>query len=199
MRYALRMFSVVALAATAAFAQTGVSRADTPLSSSSCGPAAPVFAAWGDTSDYYFPANGGFEDGAAGWTLAGGAAVVDGNESFALHASTDSHALAIPAGGSASVSVCYGAFYPAVRVMAVGAGARIHVSVTTQNPLGFLSRLDGGTFTAGSSWAPSPKLSTLLSSVIAPLGASTMQLRFDVSGAPAEIDDLYVDPFVMYD
>jgi hypothetical protein len=26
-----------------------------------------------------------------------------------------------------------------------------------------------------------------------------MQLHLDVSGAPAEIDDLYVDPFVMND
>jgi hypothetical protein len=192
------MFSVIALAATAAFVQTGTSRADT-LPGGNCGPATAVFAPWGDSSDYYFPANGGFEDGAAGWTLTGGAAVVDGNEPFDLHASTDSHALAIPAGGSASVSVCYGALYPALRFMAVGAGARVHVTVSTQNPLGALSSLDGGTFTAGSTWAPSPKLSTLLSALIAPFGAQTLQVHIAVTGAPAEIDDLYVDPFVMND
>jgi hypothetical protein len=198
MRYALRMFSVIALAATAAFVQTGTSRADT-LPGGSCGSASPVFAPWGDSSDYYLPANGGFESGAAGWTLNGGAAVVDGNEPFNLNASTDSHSLAVPAGGSASFSVCYGVSYSALRFMAVGPGARVHVSISTQNPLGILSRLDGGTFTAGSSWAPSPKVSTLFSSLIAPFGAKTMQVQIDVSGAPAQIDDLYVDPFVMND
>jgi hypothetical protein len=81
--------------------------------------------------------------------------------------------------------------------MVEGAGATVQVSIATQNALGIVSTLDGGTFQAGSSWAPSPKLSTLLSALTSPLGAKTMVLTISVTGAPAQIDDVYVDPFAM--
>ena len=193
-RSRLSVAVLVVLAAALAAATAG--RAD-PLLGGGCGATAPAFAPWGDVSDYYFPANGGFESGAAGWTLSGGAAVVAGNEPFFLHDAGDSHALAIPAGGGVSISLCYGVFYPALRFMVSGAGARVHVWISTQNLLGVVSILDGGTFTAGSGWAPSPRLSTLLSALVAPLGTKSMRLHVDVGGAPAEIDDLYVDPYVM--
>ncbi|HEY3961917.1 MAG TPA: hypothetical protein VGL84_05280 [Gaiellaceae bacterium] len=181
----------------AALGSTARAHADGGLLGGNCGSVSPVFSSWGDSSNYYFPANGGFENGASGWTLSGGAAVVGGNESFNLHSASDSHSLAIPAGGSASTSLCFGVLYPALRFVATGAGAKVHVTVSAQNLLGIVSTLDGGTFTAGSSWAPSPKLSTLLSAVVSPLGAKTMTVRISVSGAAAQIDDLYVDPFVM--
>ena len=108
-----------------------------------------------------------------------------------------SHALSIPAGGSASTRVCFGLTYPAVRFFAAGDGgdATIHVRVVSRSLLGVLSVLDGGTFTAGSTWRPSPKLSTLLSALGAPLGSKTMTLQFTVERGTAQIDDLYVDPF----
>lgn len=173
----------------------GTARAD--LLNGACGSTAQVFSPWGDSSNYYFPANGGFESGTSGWSVGGGASVVSDNESAFIHSSSDSHALAIPSGGDASVQLCYGLYYPALRFFVRGDGATVHVSITTQNWLGAVSTLDGGTFQAGSSWAPSPKLSTLLSALIAPLGSKTMALHIDVSGGTAEIDDLYVDPFVM--
>lgn len=193
MRHVMRL--AVAVVVTLAAVAVGSAKAD--LLNGACGSAAPVFAPWGDSSSYYFPANGGFENGSAGWSLSGGAQVVAGNESAYVHAAGDSHALAVPAGGGASVSLCYGLYYPALRFFVKGDGATVHVSITTQNLLGVVSTLDGGTFAASSDWAPSPKLSTLLSAVVAPLGTKTMALHITVSGAPAEIDDLYVDPFVM--
>jgi hypothetical protein len=195
MRHFLRLSVVLALSVCAGLS-AGAARGDSVLGGG-CGALAPTFAPWGDSSNYYFPANGGFENGAAGWTLSGGAAVVDGNEPFFLNSTTDTHSLAIPAGGGASVSLCYGVLYPALRFMVRGDGATVHVWISTQNLLGVVSTLDGGTFSAGSAWAPSPKLSTLLSAVVAPFGTKSMQLHVDVSGAPAQIDDLYVDPFVM--
>jgi hypothetical protein len=186
------------MALTAALAQGAPGRADS-LIGGDCGTVAPTFSPFGDFANYYFPANGGFESGATGWTLGGGAAVVDGNEPFYLHAPSDSHSLAIPAGGSASVTLCYGVLYPSLRFMVAGQDARVHVWISTKNLLGVVSILDGGTFTAGSAWTPSPQLSTLLSALAAPLGAKSMQLHVDVSGAAAQIDDLYVDPFVMRD
>src|SRR3954447_6426594 len=116
-----------------------------------CGVTAPMFLPWGDYAGYYFAPNGGFEAGSAGWTLAGGSAVVtQDNEPWYL-AGFGSHALSIPTGGSATINVCYGLTYPAVRFFAAGANgdARIHVRVVARGLLGVLSVLDGGTFTAG--------------------------------------------------
>jgi hypothetical protein len=194
----MRRFSiVVAVAALAAVGASARAHADGGLLGGGCGSASPVFSAWDDSANYYFPANGGFEDGASGWALAGGATVVSGNEPFNLHSASDSHSLAIPAGGSASTNLCFGLLYPSLRFVVAGPGATVHVTVSAQNLLGIVSTLDGGTFAAGSSWAPSPKLSTLLSAITSPLGAKTMTLRISVSGAAAQIDDLYVDPFVL--
>jgi hypothetical protein len=197
LRIAGRLSLLVVVATLAAMGATARAHADGGLLGGNCGSTAQTFSAWGDSSNYYFPANGGFENGASGWTLNGGAAVVNGNESFNLHSATDSHSLSIPAGGSASTSLCFGLLYPSLRFVAAGSGATVHVTVSAQNLLGLVSTLDGGTFAVGSSWAPSPKLSTLLSAITSPLGAKTMTLRISVSGAAAQIDDLYVDPFVL--
>lgn len=194
MRQLGRLTAIVVVVIAATFA--GTARAG-GLLGGGCGSTSPVFSAWGDPSDYYFAGNGGFENGTSGWSVSNGAQVVADNETAHVHSSGDSHALAVPAGGSASISVCYGLTYPALRFFVKGSGATVHVSVTTRNLLGILSTLDGGTFQAGSDWAPSPKLSTLLSALVAPLGAQSMTLHIDVSGAPAEIDDLYVDPLLM--
>ena len=196
MRWILRLGAIAVVALGAVLAGTATARGG--VLNGACANAAPVFAPWNDSSDYYFPANGGFENGASGWALSGGDQIVGDNESAYIHSQSDSHALAIPDGGSASVSVCYGFFYPALRFFdRSDDGATIHVSITTRNWLGVVSVLDGGTFQAGSDWAPSPKLSTLLSALVAPFGAKSMALRIDVSGGTAEIDDLYIDPFVM--
>jgi len=197
-----RLAGLLLVTAVAAFASTaGTAKAGliTGLLGGGCGPTAPIFAPWGDWESYYFAPNGGFENGAANWSLSGGAQVVtQGNEPWYL-AGFGSHALQVPTGGSASITVCYGLTYPAVRFFAAGQGgdARIHVRVVSRSLLGVLSVLDGGTFTAGSKWQPSPKISTLFSALAAPLGSKTMQLQFTVESGTAQIDDLFVDPFLL--
>src|SRR3954447_6413953 len=47
-----------------------------------------VFAPWHDNKPYLPTENGGFEQADSGWTLADGAAVVEGNESFAVGGAT---------------------------------------------------------------------------------------------------------------
>jgi hypothetical protein len=180
-----------ALASTAGTAKAG-------LIGGNCGAAAPVFAPWGDWSSYYFAPNGGFENGSAAWALGGGAAVVAADNEPWYLAGFGSHALEIPKGGSASINVCYGVSYPAVRFFVAGqhGPARVHVRVVTRSLLGLLSVLDGGTFTADEGWNPSPKTSTLLSSLASLVGTKTMQLQFTVESGTAQIDDLFVDPFL---
>jgi hypothetical protein len=198
-RYLTRLAALAALVALAIPA--AAARADLlpGLLGGNCGSTAPTFAPWGDYEGYYFAPNGGFEAGATGWTLAGGAAVAAGNETYAVHGSGDANSLLVPTGGSASINVCYGLTYPGVRFFAASAGtgpATIHVRVLTRNLLGLLSVLDGGTFQVGSAWQPSPKLSTLFSALTAPLGAKSMTMQITVDSGSARIDDLYVDPLI---
>jgi hypothetical protein len=179
-----------ALASTAGTAKAGLI--------GGCGVTAPVFAPWGDWSGYYFAPNGGFENGSTGWSLSGGAAVVTQNNEPWFLAGFGSHALQIPTGGKATINVCYGLTYPAVRFFVAGQGgtAKVHVRVVSRSLLGLLSTLDGGTFTADQGWHPSPKMSTLLSAVASLVGTNSMQLQFTVESGTAQIDDLFVDPFL---
>ena len=197
MRRSIQVFFVVAAIAMSASAATARADLLPGLLGGNCGVAVPVFAPWGDWSGYYFAPNGGFESGSAGWSLSGGAAVVSGGEPWYL-GGFGSHSLLVPKGGSASINVCYGLTYPAVRFMVAGNGgpATVHVRVISRGLLGVLSVLDGGTFTAGTSWAPSPKLSTLLSALGAPLSTKSLQLQFTVDSGTANFDDLFVDPFL---
>jgi hypothetical protein len=185
---------VAAFAATAGTAQAGLIQS---LFGGNCGFVAPYFAQWGDAAAYYFAPNGGFENGSASWSLAGGAAIVPQQNEPWFIAGFGSHALQLSPGETASINVCYGLTYPGVRFFAAGVGgnATIHVRVVTQGLLGVLSVLDGGTFSANQGWDPAPKVSTLLSALAAPLGTKTMTLQFTVENGTAQIDDLFVDPF----
>lgn len=170
----------------------------TGLLGGGCGATSPVFAPWGDGAGYYFASNGGFESGTTGWSLAGGASVVSGNEPWSL-GGIGSHALQLPKGANAATVVCYGLTYPGVRFFASGVKttARIHVRVFARSLLGVVSVLDGGSFTAGTAWAPSPRISTLFSAIAAPLGTKAMELQFTVESGTARIDDLFVDPLLV--
>ena len=202
MRRVAALISIIAVAALAA-TTAGTAKAGGGLLGGllggSCPASAPVFLPWGDLASYYFAPNGGFESGSTGWSLYGGAAVVtQANEPWYL-AGFGSHALQIPAGGSASINVCYGLTYPAVRAFAAGQGgsATVHVRVVSRSLLGVLSVLDGGTFQVNQGWSPTPKISTLFSALAAPLGTKSMQLQFTVESGTVQIDDLFVDPFLL--
>src|SRR4051794_3038232 len=66
-----------------------------------------VFRPWSDSRNYVLAPDGGFEAGAKGWSLSGGAQTVAGNESYNLNSSADRTALSLPPGSSAgSPPVC---------------------------------------------------------------------------------------------
>lgn len=189
----LTLYSFV-LGAIALASLAGTSRANGALLPS-CGATSQVFRPWADLSPYYFASNGGFENGAAGWSLAGAASVVSGNDPYKLSGS-GSHSLRLGQGATASISVCYGLTYPAIRFVAAGAGgpAVVHVRIVSRSLLGVLSTLDGGTFSVPAGWQAAPKLSTLFSAVTAPVAASSMTIQISVESGSAYIDDLFVDP-----
>jgi hypothetical protein len=195
-------FACCGLAASAASASTPIATMIPSLLGpnalgTNCGATQAVFTPWGDTHQYYFTQSGGFESGAPGWTLSGGAHLVAGNEPFDVHSKTDSSSLLIPTGAAAtSPPLCFGLDTPGIRFFATSNSgpATIHVQVIANGPLGLLSTLDGGPATVGTSWAPTPVFSTTLSQLS---GATSIQLKITSTGN-VQIDDIYIDPFVSH-
>ena len=177
----------IALALTAAPASAG-------LGISCPDPTAKPFMPWSDYANYAFAPNGGFESGATGWSLSG-ARVVPGNESFYVHGTGDRYSLSLPAGASAtSPPMCISLLSGKMRFVARGEpGAKVKVDIIYRGLLSsVLGILDGGTFTAGGSWKPSPEINMLGGTL--PLLTTSVSFRFTASGGAAAVDDVYLDP-----
>jgi len=153
------------------------------------------FTAWSDYANYAFAPDGGFEAGASGWSLGGGARVVSGNESFYVHSNADKVSLSLPAGASAtSPPMCISLFSSKMRFVARGdAGSKVKVQIVYRGLLSsVLGILDGGTYSTGGSWKPSPQIGML--GGLLPLLTSGVSFRFTAVGGAASIDDVYLDP-----
>ncbi len=185
--------TALAGAAVLAAALPGLADAACPSSAGS-----HPFAAFGDEADYVPAPDGSFESGTPGWTLAG-AAVTDGNESFA---ETGTHSLAIEAGGRAvSAPVCVSGEYPTFRFFARQLSGDSHGNLTASlrwmDLLGITVESPAGSVTNAGSWEPSPVM-RLGDSMPLWLPASMMavQLVFTSSGGGSwAIDDVYIDPY----
>jgi hypothetical protein len=164
-----------------------------------------VFKPWGDSSSYVLAPNGGFETGATGWALRGEAAVVEGNESFFLNGEADDRSLALPAGSSATSSpICMSLDTPSFRLVARNSGdpsSRLRVEAVYPL-LGLIRTKTVSTVYAGSEWAPTQKMSTVLSlsTIVGTLIPSAVQIRITPldSVGQWQVDDLYVDPFARH-
>ncbi len=197
LRFSLLVAAIAASAVAASSARAGsvLGSVTTALVGGNCGSTSQVFARFGDQRSYYFTADGGFEAGGAGWTFAGGAKVVPGNETYNLHSSSDRNSLLLPSGGTAtSPSLCFGLLYPGIRMMTSGQGT-LRVQVVAHGLLGALSVLDGGTVTVDGGWAPTSTFSTTLSQLNIPVGTKSIQIVLSSTGT-VQVDDLYIDPFL---
>lgn len=166
----------------------------------SCAAGTQVFAPWGDSAYYYPATNGGLEDGATGWTLSGGAAVVSGNEPFYA---SGSHSLSLPSGSSAtSPRTCIGTLNDFVRMFGADAGGTdggLHVRVIWYGLLSnVLGVTDSTTFAPGGGWAPTSRLTSLggILPLVPLLGSTSARIQLTPIGPGSEwqIDDLFVDP-----
>lgn len=165
---------------------------------------APVFAAWGDTYNYFRVQNGGFESGSTDWALTGGAAVVAGNESYRVGGSNDSHSLRIPAGSTAeSRTICVSRGEDTIRLFASNArvrGAILHVTALVTSPSGQVAQtaFDVNGEAAPAGWSPTMRLS--IPNLLGGNGTEALTLQFTTRGTAAtwSIDDVYVDPYKSY-
>src|SRR5690242_18277478 len=125
------------LALALLFAVPAIARAD-------CAPKPldHTFLPWLDAAWYEAAPDGGLENGGAGWTLAGAAAVVDGNDPYESGAS----ALSLPAGASATTPpMCVDLAHPTVRFFARGSSGPLMVTAVFRDALGNDYELPVGT------------------------------------------------------
>ena len=160
-----------------------------------------VFAPWHDNRSYVLTENGGLEQGDAGWTLADGAAVVEGNDPFQLNDAADHQSLSLPAGSSASSpATCFGAGSPTFRFVARTTGdrsARLKVEVLYTNPNGNKVTRTAGKIRGGDTWRPSKRLALAIGRAKGRgrLVSGTVAFRFTPVGAGDwQVDDLFLDP-----
>jgi hypothetical protein len=180
----------------------GLSLAGRASAAVSCSTAAgsQVFAPWNDYRSYVLAPGGDFES-QAGWTLAGGAAVGFGNESFYVHATTDSKSLTIPVGGSAvSPAICIDPTQPTLRFALNGptpnSGLKLNVDMTYTDQFGNVKTTSMGNINGSGSWDLSHSLG-----IPQKLASPTVQFRFTVTGKSAgsfQLDDLYIDPYIRH-
>jgi hypothetical protein len=173
----------------------GVAPASAGLGLTCPSPTSTPFAGWSDYANYAFVPDGGFEGGASGWTLSGGARTTSGNESFYIHSKSDKASLSLPAGASAtSPPMCISLLSSKMRFVVRGdSGSAVKVQVIYRGLLSsVLGVFDGGTISVGGSWKPSPQIGMLGGTL--PLLTASVSFRFTAVGGAAAIDDVYLDP-----
>jgi hypothetical protein len=177
---------------------SSASAATTPCAGESL---SQVFADWGDSSWYFLAPDGGFEDGAAGWSLRDGAAVVDGNGPFALGAPGDSRSLSLPAGASAtSAPFCIRRDTRIVRWVQRGPrGGLLAVSVVHVDPRATSTGRVLDVVRSRGAWEPSPQTTIPLARTGArENGTAMVALKFTALTGDWKLDDLFVDPKCRY-
>ena len=153
-----------------------------------------AFAQWGDTHQYFFAPNGGFESSLSGWTSGGGPTVVAGNESYYLNSKTDKSSLKMPAGAWVKTGqICTNPEDQTVRLMVKGATGQLKFDayiVCNGNIRTWSGQVDGN---GSTSWRPSPVIQFALSGQCTT--TATIQITFTALGSTWQIDDFYIDPY----
>lgn len=164
------------------------------------GPASrQVFLPWLDIARYV-PAPGGTAESTAGWKLAGGAALVAGNEPWKVSGG-GSRALALPKGSQATTTaMCVGIGHPTMRFFARRTSgtllSTLTVEVLFETSLGQVVSLPIGVVLGGGAWQPTlpfPVVASLLP--LLPGSQTPVAFRFTPVGGAWQVDDVYVDPW----
>ena len=160
---------------------------------------ASPFTRWTDSQQYTLVPGGSFESPGY-WTLAGGAAVIGGNEPFYVHGAGEKASLLLPPGGSAtSKPMCVSLQHPTIRMFVRNLGPRFsffRLQAIYKDAGGTLRTIEFAKLAATSKWAPSPEIPYLVN-VDVPLdgnGTTAVAFRFIGSSGVTVVDDVYVDP-----
>lgn len=163
--------------------------------------ASQSFSAWGDNAFYTPAPDAGIESGAAGWTLAGGASVVDDNEPWRIGGASDSKALDLPEGSSAvSPPMCVDATFPHFRLFAnrMTKKGDLKVDVLFFDEKGNLkATAPFKHHPNGNGWRATNMIRLDLFAKDTTVDAAPIAFRFSTEkDSDYRIDDLYVDPMM---
>lgn len=190
--------TAVLAALTALFVAAPAANAKKPVENGCGYTGTAVFAPWNDDRNYTLVPDGGFENGGSDWTLDGGAAAAEGNETFQVGGPDDHRSLALPADSSAtSPSICVSKHDDVFRLFARtdgGRKARLQVDVIYSGSVhAFELRGDDA-------WAPTRDLAVKWSKAKDGDDADTgsISLRFTPLAGNWQIDDVYLDPRLRY-
>jgi hypothetical protein len=197
------------IAATMATAVTGLIAAPAnagilTASETNCGDETLTqpFAQFGDRANYKLVAGGHFESGSAGWTLARGAKIVNGNEPWKVGGANHAKSLVLPAGSSAiSPVACVGLAEPTLRFFVKKNRApllgvsTLAVSVYVKTSLGLTVPVPVGVVLADGQWKPGPTM-LIVANLLPLLPGDRTPVRFQFTPVLGDwqIDDVYVDP-----
>jgi hypothetical protein len=162
------------------------------------------FLPWGDSNQYKLVPGSDFNGSAPGWTLSGGAKIVQGGEPFGATGKASSSSLYLPAGASAqSPFTCVDAAYPLFRLFAKNDSllSAVAVSVVYDEPLLGETTIPVGVIALTPKWAPTAQFLTasVAQGIVTGLTADTdpqVALRFTALTGPSQIDGVFVDPFM---
>jgi len=193
--------AIVALAAGATTANAGVLVASAPDCAAQS--LSKPFLPWWDIADYTALSGGDFEGAGDGWSMTGGAAIANGNESYYVGGSEDSRSLSLPAGASAtSPAICVGLSHPTVRFFAKRQSggwlslASVRVDVLFETSTGKVASLPIGVAGNGGSWQPTSPMVVVANLLpLLPGERTPVAFRFTAQGANFSVDDVWVDPY----
>lgn len=201
----VRRLSLSLLSASAAIAVLGITSATASaatVSSDTCLPASTqVFA--GDTNPYFLLSGGAFEAGMPAWGLAGGAALVAGNNTAGGDPLTNTTSLSLPTGSSAtSPTICVTQDAPTIRfyVRNTGAaGSKLGVTVFYTLPNGKDKSKQVASVSGTGVWQASAAIVYKADKFAKHSADGTEQVSFQFTPLDANgkwsVDDVYVDPF----
>jgi hypothetical protein len=190
--------SVAAMAAVAAVAAPNA-LAGGGISTSPCAalPTTSTFSAWGDPNQYLPFKGSNFETGPSGWSWAGKANIVNGDDAHLLSVA-GSHAVELPSGGTAkSPPTCVDSTMPSMRffIKRVSGTGNLTVTGTLAGVKGSVTTI--ASFAGDSTWSPSPVVTfptTFMSAFLT--GSLNAQFQFTSDpGTVYRIDDVHMDPF----
>jgi hypothetical protein len=189
-----RLGRLSGLTAVAALA-LGAAPAAASAAECSYGPSAPVFAAFGDTAQYYLAPGGSFE-GTLGWARSG-AAIVAEADPFRLTGLADTHALRLRAYSWAiTPKLCVSPETPHLRfvVKARGSGG-LDVEVRLYGSDGEVTDSSSGSVSESDhvGWSPSRTVDLKVDN-LAPGETGLVDVRFESKG-DWRVDDVFVDPY----
>ena len=161
------------------------------------------FAQFGDRANYKLVRNGAFENGTDGWTLAGGAKVVSGNEPWKVGGSDHGKSLVLPAGSTRDLAGLAAsgsrsrrcASSPRRTARRCSASRRSPSRSTSRPRSASPSRCRSASCSANGQWKPTPPMLIVANLLpLLPGDRTPVAFQFTPVLGDWQIDDVYVDP-----